>query len=343
MSVWCFSDIHTNHKANAEWIQALVHENKFTNDTIIVAGDVSETTNVFDWTLRLLCSAFRDVFFVPGNHDLWCDGRENSIDRLEEIMEICSQLGVHTKPAYSNGAIIAPLFSWHQQSWDTEPDIVGWEGIPSVQFIGDYRKTRWPPGLNLYDDSIAKYFDALNRDDELKALQVQWPDAPLITFSHFVPKIELTPEKRYLFCPALMKAIGSSFLERRIDKLRPDLHIFGHTHFGCDRTVDDIRYIQAPLGTPTERAQRRVGLASFPNDERPTPLLIYDQTNGFPPRYDAWWSIFYDLNPRRPDLCHVLPPHVARMYKNDGRGEVGWFGTDEDGVSIDPKWPKGGR
>lgn len=37
---------------------------------------------------------------------------------------------------------------------------------------------------------------------------------------HFLPRIELMPEKRFLFLPTLTHAVGSSFLRRRIDALQ---------------------------------------------------------------------------------------------------------------------------
>ena len=43
------------------------------------------------------------------------------------------------------------------------------------------------------------------------------------------------------------------------------------------------------------------------------------------PRYRCGWSAFYDVNRRRPDLTHMLPPYVAKQYSCvPGVGEVGW-------------------
>ena len=41
----------------------------------------------------------------------------------------------------------------------------------------------------------------------------------LVTFSHFVPRVELNPEKRYLYYPNLVKATGSDFLRARLERL----------------------------------------------------------------------------------------------------------------------------
>jgi Icc-related predicted phosphoesterase len=63
----------------------------------------------------------------------------------------------------------------------------------------------------------------------------------VISFSHFLPRQELCPEKRFLIEPSLTKVIGSTPLRRQVDELRPSLHIFGHTHIPIDLRVEGIR------------------------------------------------------------------------------------------------------
>jgi len=80
---------------------------------------------------------------------------------------------------------------------------------------------------------------------QIGALRDEHPGAPLITFSHFLPRPELLPEKRFLTLPTLAKAVGSRFLNERVRRLSPDVHVFGHTHFGWDATIEGVRYMQA--------------------------------------------------------------------------------------------------
>ena len=70
----------------------------------------------------------------------------------------------------------------------------------------------------------------------------------IISFSHFVPRTELCPEKRFLLDPKLSAVIGSDPLEQQIRRLQPHVHLFGHTHIPIDLTLDGITYIQWPLG-----------------------------------------------------------------------------------------------
>ena len=106
--------------------------------------------------------------------------------------------------------------------------------------------------------------DALNGDD----------NDIVISFSHFTPRLELIPEKRFLLEPLLSRASGSHFLENQIRQLNPHVHLVsslvirvhsklqtlfflaaqtGHTHFPIDMTLEGVRYIQWPLGYDKEQ------------------------------------------------------------------------------------------
>ncbi|CAM9576601.1 unnamed protein product, partial [Phaeothamnion confervicola] len=76
------------------------------------------------------------------------------------------------------------------------------------------------------------------------------------SLSHFLPRQELCPEKRFLVEPMLPKVIGSDALERQVRALRPSVHVFGHTHIPIDLQLEGIRYVQWPLGSPREQTRQ---------------------------------------------------------------------------------------
>ncbi|PSC76652.1 Metallo-dependent [Micractinium conductrix] len=326
MRIWAVSDMHTDYKDNLEWLRALVrtgphggssdgggggngalggpYEGPFDHDVLLIAGDVSDALTTLETTLQLCASAFGHVFFVPGNHDLWVRrherGQYDSLGKLEAVHALCARLGVHTTPACINGVWIFPLLSWYSGQWDREPDVPGSTPIDKVMI--DFHACQWPNGLNSADDSLADYFDALNEPAFSKALQgiEEETDAaggkrpPIISFSHFLPRQELLPEKRMLYYPNLAKASGSDALEARVRRLRPLAHVFGHTHFSWDAQVDGIRYVQWPLGYPHEHRRRRGGGAGW------EPLPLFDTDKGLAAHRDCYWSSYYVSNRRNP-------------------------------------------
>ena len=151
---------------------------------------------------------------------------------------------------------VVPIYSWYHASWDREED---WVGIPpATKVMADFKACKWPLPIDPMseDDSLAKLFDSFNSpalENLETVLEIERESAfetasPVITFSHFVPRNELIPEKSKLFYKNLPKAVGSDYLFDRIKQLRPDVHVFGHTHFSWDCWLDDVRYVQWPLG-----------------------------------------------------------------------------------------------
>jgi predicted phosphodiesterase len=70
----------------------------------------------------------------------------------------------------------------------------------------------------------------------------------VISFSHFLPRPECCPEKKFLFEADLPKVIGSNPLGEQVSRLKPHLHIFGHTHIPIDIVIEGITYVQWSLG-----------------------------------------------------------------------------------------------
>lgn len=71
LRVFVVSDLHTDYAENMKWVKCLSSV-EYKKDVLLVAGDVAETYDKFFVTMSLLKERFQQVFFVPGNHDLWC-------------------------------------------------------------------------------------------------------------------------------------------------------------------------------------------------------------------------------------------------------------------------------
>ena len=376
--VFACSDLHVDYRENWRWVEQLC-DRSYQDDALIIAGDVTDDLEKLRNTLRVLQSKFAHVFYVPGNHDLWLrtglkswkvaplsplspppPPPDDSLAKLDQILALCADLGVHTSPRRLRGVWIVPLLAWYHASFDSEPDITGWAGIPPIEdALMDYQLVKFPAGLSARDgdETAAAYFDELNErlandallaagggvDETTGASGGAWQrlcaaiakgreehHEGVISFSHFLPRIELNPEKRFLYLPTLSKAVGSDYLKRRVAQLRPDLHVFGHTHFGWDSTIDDVRYVQIPLCYPQEREQRARSISIGPNGGIAMgPVCVWSAEFAhetadspaaalLPLQRNAHWSAYYRQNPRTPENTAELSPWVATRYKRVG-------------------------
>ncbi|KAL1551288.1 acyl-carrier-protein phosphodiesterase PptH-like [Salvia divinorum] len=314
--VYVVSDLHTDYSENMSWLSYLPNRNG-SRSVLLVAGDVAETHQNFVVSMSILRDKFDRVFFVPGNHDLWLRREKidylSSLDKLDKLLDACEKLGVETKPSIVDGVGIIPLYSWYHESFDEERDITGIR-IPSLAMAcKDYHVCKWPDELKKGDTSLATYFDSLNDENAGVVDDILKECTHIISFSHFLPRQELCPEKRMLFYPNLPKVIGSKYLEKRIrvihgaEEQLPVCHVFGHTHFCWDAVLEGIRYVQAPLAYPRERKRRMNGGEDW------LPFCIYSSGNFSEKLSPCYWSEYYSVNPRTPDITE-LAPWVARFY-----------------------------
>lgn len=323
LRVFVLSDLHTDYSENMFWVNRLSTK-RYRKDVLLVAGDVAETYNNFVLTMSVLKDRFKHVFFVPGNHDLWRRSKGekhlDSLEKLNRLLDGCKRLGVETSPMMVDGLGIIPLFSWYHESFDKEKDITGVRILSLEMACKDFHACKWPDELSSKDVSLALYFDAMNEQNQHKIDEIQRSCNQIITFSHFLPRQELCPEKRMLFYPNLHKIIGSDSLEVRIRSIHGTdgspsaCHVFGHTHFCWDAVLQGIRYIQAPLAYPRERKRRMNGGEDW------LPFCIYssakaDQGIGsLSEKMSAcYWSDYYSINTRQPDNTE-LAPWVAKLY-----------------------------
>ena len=68
MKLWAIADLHVGFAENREAVEATPSH---PDDWLIVAGDAGDTPAQLDIVLRTLTPRFRQLVWVPGNHDLW--------------------------------------------------------------------------------------------------------------------------------------------------------------------------------------------------------------------------------------------------------------------------------
>lgn len=264
-----------------------------------------------------------------------------------------------TNDSKSKSVVLFPLYSWYHNSWDKEPEIkhpdyiAVEEAMPFARKWGDYSLCLWPEELISQKEFqsttssstvLAEAFASLNEpfleqhlnkkkdyysfplptdgkvENSSNIIEETIKEETVLSFSHFLPRQELCPEKRFLLEPLLSKVIGSDPLEEQIRRLKPTLHIFGHTHIPIDMTIDDIRYLQWPLGY--QREAKMQCQCIFDSG----PLLVFDSDlgtghSGIPPNLaseNTAWSKYYKSYERDPNNVYDLAPWVMKRLDSFG-------------------------
>jgi predicted phosphodiesterase len=240
MRIFAISDLHLDYAANREWLQQL-SQHEYKDDVLILAGDVSDRLALLDEAFKTLTTRFSTVLFVPGNHDLWITRERvhSSFEKLDAVTKAADEHGVRRDIFRSGDLAIVPLLGWYDYSFGAADDYLksAW---------ADYRACRWPE----YDEAaLTQFFTERNPTSSTPSLQ----DAgQIITFSHFLPRIDLMPERIPDKHRKIYPVLGSNVLDEQLRALGSGTHVYGHSHVNRRVMIDGVTYINNAFGYPSE-------------------------------------------------------------------------------------------
>jgi len=236
MRIFAISDLHTDFIENRNRLQQLSSLD-YQGDALLVAGDIADDMRVISWTLKELRSRFSQVFYVPGNHELWVrNGDCDSIEKFRRVLGLCEELGVQTQPGRAGRYWVVPLFSWYTADYDEKKEA----DASSLEGWADFYFCKWPFRMG----SVSDYFLRLNEP------RIRRYDGPVLTLSHFLPRRELLPAVEKLSFKGLPLVAGAPGLDRQIRALNGAAHVFGHSHIAFDRVIEGVRYVHHPFHYP---------------------------------------------------------------------------------------------
>jgi predicted phosphodiesterase len=236
MRIFAVSDLHLDYAANRQWLQQLpLHE--YNDDVLILAGDVSDRLERLEEAFQALARRFSTVLYVPGNHDAWIHREQarDSFEKLAAVHAAAAAHGVCTDIFQAAEVTIVPLQGWYDYSFGAADDYLkaAW---------ADYRNCRWPG----YDDAaLTRLFTDRN--------PVSVPAARhLISYSHFLPRIDLMPERIPAQHRKIYPVLGTTILDTQLRRLGSRLHVYGHSHVNRRVTIDGVTYVNNAFGYPSE-------------------------------------------------------------------------------------------
>ncbi len=91
-------------------------------DAVMILGDVAgRDAGIVCEALHLFDKFKGGKFFIAGNHDIWTNPGEDSLDRLERVLpEMCQEAGFHdlgTAPVVVDGVGLAGSIGWYDYSF----------------------------------------------------------------------------------------------------------------------------------------------------------------------------------------------------------------------------------
>ncbi len=279
VKVYTLSDLHIDYQENWSLLLALSYQ-QYHDSALIIPGDVTDNVHKLQELFAHLCQVFAEVFFVPGNHELWVrkNSHRDSLAKLDHILSVCHQMGVHTtaqKLGEGDEAVwVVPLFSWYTKADEGQDTL--FRSKPG----NDQTEQLWVDNRCCDFSALAPntrvvdYFLAMNEPHLRRKY-----DAPVISFSHFLPLQQLIfpigfidglpplwrdPMPQFNFT----RVAGSTLINEQIKTLGSTIHVYGHQHRNRYRTVDNVTYISHCLAYPRERRYSNL-------DAQDAPKLIW--------------------------------------------------------------------
>ncbi len=275
MKLFAIGDLHLSYRANRE---ALDDWRARPDDWLILAGDVGGSLERIELGLRAATERFARVFWVPGNHELWSDGRDalRGVARYDAVVALCRRLGVVTpEDPYvvwpgDPPAIIAPLFLLYDYTFGPDhvapDDAVAWAAEDGIR-CADERYLSPDPF-----PSRAAWCHARVAATEARLAEAATRH-PLVLVNHYQLKRELVRIGRI---PRFVVWCGTRLTEDWHTRFRARVVVSGHLHIRTTDWIDGVRFEEVSLGYPRHWRQER-GIDHYLREILPGPARQSDR------------------------------------------------------------------
>jgi 3',5'-cyclic AMP phosphodiesterase CpdA len=254
MKLYAISDIHLGYAANRRALAAITPR---PDDWLILAGDVGETRAHLDFAFKVLTPRFRQLVWVPGNHELWTlpsqDEAARGQAKYDALIALCRSHGVLTPedpyPVLAFGGRemrIAPLFLLYDYSFRPShvPFLaaVDWASESGV-LCTDELVLHADPHVGIADWCRA-------RCDETEArLEGSRDGLPAVLINHFPLREDLVRLPRM---PRFSIWCGTRRTEDWHRRFNAGVVVSGHLHIRSTMYRDGVRFEEVSLGYPRQ-------------------------------------------------------------------------------------------
>ncbi|MFE2632587.1 metallophosphoesterase family protein [Streptomyces sp. NPDC001651] len=254
------SDLHIGYDENRALVEGMRPGSE--DDWLLVAGDVAETVADVTWALKTLAGRFRQVVWVPGNHELWTHPKDSvtlrGAARYDHLVEVCRDLGVLTPedpyPVWDGpgGPVaVAPLFLLYDYSFLPTGCATKEQGLQYAHGTGVVCNDEYllhPDPYPTRDAWCAARVAATER--RLAALP---EDLPTVLVNHY-------PLHRHptdvLWYPEFAMWCGTALTADWHRRFRVEAMVYGHLHIPRTTWHEGVRFEEVSVGYPREWRRR---------------------------------------------------------------------------------------
>lgn len=253
MTLFAISDLHVGYPANRAALARISHH---PSDWLILAGDLGETVAHLQLTLDLLQPKFRQLLWVPGNHELWTRREEpglSGVRKYEALVAACRSRGVLTPEdpyALYYGADttlrIALLFTLYDYSFTPTPmtpeEALQW-AIDQGVLCSDEAVLSAEPYPSRAAWCAARCDETEQRLTAARKLDTH----PMVLVNHFPMRREHVVLPRF---PAFSVWCGTERTRDWPSRFGATEVVYGHLHMPGTRLEGEVRYHEVSFGYP---------------------------------------------------------------------------------------------
>jgi predicted phosphodiesterase len=261
MKLLAISDLHLSNPVNFE---AFMNMGDYPDDWLILAGDIAERPQVLEAAFAHASKCFKQVIWVPGNHELWSvpgdDGKRLAGElRYLHLVSLARRHGVLTpEDPYPNwpgdaGAlnasgpiVIVPLFLLYDYSF-------GPPGLSRDEIIAWAREEKSVSAdeMLLSPEPYASFADWCAQRCELSEARLHNidPAASKILINHFPLRQDLVHIPRV---PRFVPWCGTMVTQNWHVKFNASVVVTGHLHVRRTDWRDGTRFEEVSLGYPNQ-------------------------------------------------------------------------------------------
>lgn len=255
--LYALGDLHLSFKANREALSAL---SPHPDDSLILCGDVGETSEHLAIAFKTTRALFKYVIWVPGNHELYtlppvdAPGRAKGEAKYNECVAVAREYGVltpedpfHRWEGDGGPCIIAPIFTLYDYSFRPENVLqeraVDWAREDGVEATDEV--------LLLPDPYPTKeaWCDMLVTRAERKLGEAVAEGLPLVLVNHWPLRQDLITIPRI---PRFSIWCGTKRTENWHTRFNAKVVVTGHLHVRRTDFIDGVRFEECSLGYPRQ-------------------------------------------------------------------------------------------